>query len=330
MRRIIVCAFVALAVSVTANAAPDPKKPGPIDDSAQIADRLLDRTEIAQRMDKVPFREVLDYLQNKTGLTILIDTRALRANGEDAVAAIEGAQITLPVMKNVRVETVLHNVLDQIDLDFVIASDHVRITTHKMKDLITGQARRLPELYPAPAGDDQPEVERADTVRIAGNVTIAFREVPVGEAFKEIGARAGRTVVVSAPAAEKAKTAVTLTLSNVPFETAAAGLAEAAGLRAFRTGNIVVIVTAERAKSAEGAAESMPAVMLNGLGRGAISLEELESISRIFAGKGGDADTIRRELQKFRDDRVAGDAERQKLEEQVKKLTAELEKTKKK
>jgi type II secretory pathway component GspD/PulD (secretin) len=329
MRPTFVCAGLALVLAVSASAAPDPKKPGPIDDSAQIAEKLLDRMEIGQRMDKVPFREVLEYLQAKTGLTILADNRAIRAEGD--MGAIDDMQITLPAMKNVRVETVIHQVLDQMDLDYVIASDHVRITTHRMKDLITGQARRLPELYPVPPGEDQPEMERKDTVRTAGNVTVAFRDTPVSDAFKEIAARAGRTVVVSAPAADKAKSAVTLTLSNVPFETAAAGLAEAAGLRAFRTGSIVVIVTAERAKSVESAADNLPGVLLGGgPGRPAMSLEELESISRIFAGKGGDADVVRRELQKLRDERVTIDAERQKLEEQVKKLTAELEKARKK
>ena len=59
--------------------------------------------------------------------------------------------------------------------------------------------------------------------------------------------------MVSAPAAEKAKTTVTVTLANVPFETAAAALAEAAGLRAFRTGNVAVVVTPERARQLESA-----------------------------------------------------------------------------
>ena len=87
---------------------------------------------------------------------------------------------------------------------------------------------------------------------------------------------------------------------------------------------------------------------LNNEGDRATVLAALESVSRVtlfdestplellklirpeLYVKGGDSDVIRRELQKFRDDRVAGDAERQKLEEQVKKLMAELEKTKKK
>lgn len=311
MRPFFACALSALALTIAASAAPDPKKSGPIDDSAQIAEKLLDRIDIGQRMEKVPFREVLEYLQNKTGLTILTDIRAIRADGD--MGAIDDMQITIPTMKNVRIETVIHQVLDQMDLDFVIASDHVRITTHKMKDLITGQARRLPELYPVSAGEDQPEADRKDIVRSAGNVTVSFRDIPAADALKEIASRAGRTVVVSAPAADKAKTAVTLTLSNVPFETAAASLAEAAGLRAFRTANVVVIVTPERAKVAESAVTLVPGFGMGCMGQIGMAPDEMTVLARTLATKN-----------------VEADAQRAKLEEQVKKLTADLEALKKK
>ena len=50
-----------------------------------------------------------------------------------------------------------------------------------------------------------------------------------------------------------ANSLVSVSLSNVPFETAAATIAESAGLRAFRTGSVVVIVTSERAKKIDDA-----------------------------------------------------------------------------
>jgi hypothetical protein len=307
MRPSISCALLALAVAVPAAAAPDAKKSAPADDAAQIADKLLQRMDVGQRMEKVPFRDVLQFLHEKTGLTYLLDLKPLRDSGVEPV--IEDAAVTVPAMSSVRVETVLRHVLDQLDLDFTISPDHVRITTALVKDTMTGNAQSLPNLYPG-GEDNPPQVERKEVIRNTPFVTAAFREVTTADALKDVAARAGRTIVVSAPAAEKAKAQVTLTLANVPFETAAAALAEAAGLRAFRTGNVVVVVTAERAKQVEAAGQGA------GIGIGCPVPE-----SRLATPEQSD---------RLRQDLSRADDERKALEEKVRKLTEELEKSKKK
>ena len=309
MRPSISCALLALAIVFPANAAPDAKKPAPADDAAQIADKLLQRMDIGQRMDKVPFRDVLQFLHEKTGLTYLMDLRALRDRGEGVESVVDDAAVTVPAMSSVRVETVLRHVLDQLELDFTISPDHVRITTAAVKDTTTGNAQPLPNLYPG-GSDDAPQLDRKEVIRTTPFVTAAFRETAAAEALKDIASRAGRTIVVSAPAAEKAKTQVTLTVANVPFETAAAALAEAAGLRAFRTGNVVVVVTAERAKQVEAAGQGA------GIGIGCPVPE-----SRLATPEQSD---------RLRQDLSRADDERKALEEKVRKLTEELEKLKKK
>jgi len=304
MRWQFACALLSLSLAAPAVSAADPKKPTAADDAAQIADKLLDRIDVSQRLDKVPFRDVLSLLHEKTGLTYLIDLKSLRDSGAEQV--IEDAAVTLPAMKNVRGETVLRNVLDQLDLDFYITPDHVRITTSTVKDTLTGNARSLPDLYPG--GEEVPQVERKEVIRNTPFVTAAFKEIPVADALKDVAARAGRTVVVSGPAAEKAKGSVTLTLANVPFETAAAALAEAVGLRAFRTGNVVVIVSPDRARQVE----APPAGLVIGQPIPESRLATPES-----------SDRMRQELSRADDERKA-------LEERVKRLTEELEKPKKK
>jgi hypothetical protein len=166
---------------------------------------------------------------------------------------LENKAISLPALKRVRIETALRVVLDQFDADFYITPDHIKITTTSAKDLATGQAKRLPELHPNQVGGEEAaEFSRTDIVRSMPYVTASFRETAAADAFKDLASRAGRNVLISEGAAEKAKTAISVNLSNVAFETAAASIAEAAGLRALRNGNVVVIVTAERAKQAEG------------------------------------------------------------------------------
>lgn len=312
MRLSVATALLTLTLALPIFAAPEPKKTSPVDESAQIAEKLLERIDVEQQDN--PLRHMLDWLQAKSGLTMLIDTKAIgTARGPEAVATLNDSAIRLPTMINVRTETVLRAILDQIDADYVIAPDHIKITTHAVKDLITGSAKSLPELY-SNLGEESPQLERNEIVRTTPYVTMAFRDTPAADAFKEIAARAGRNVIISAPAAEKAKAAITVNLSNVAFETAAASLAEAAGLRAFRTGNVVVIVTPERAKQAFAGADMPPRIALGGLGGlggNVLTLDELTSIGKLFSAKPADADARRKEL-----------------EEKIRKLTEELERTK--
>jgi len=308
----VVIAAVALAAAPSV-AAPDAKKPAPADDSARIAEKLLDRVD-QERIDKTPLRDVLDNLQQRTELTILLDAKALVQEGvAESSEMLENTPVTLPAMKKVRVETVLKLLADQLGADFYIAPDHVKITSPTVKDLITGRARPLPDLYGGEVMDEQ--VDRKQIVRTSPYVTTTFKDTAVGEALRDVAARAGRNVVLSAAAADKAQTKVTVGLSNVAFETAAASLAEAAGLRAFRTGNVVVIVTPERARQLESTGDSGPRVALGGYpgGGGIMSLGELETIGRLFANKPVEAEARRREL-----------------EEKVRKLTEELDRLKKK
>ena len=209
-------------------------------------------------------------------------------------------------MKRVRIETVLREVLDQIDADFYIEADHVRVTTaigegpgHRAR---TGRCRTCrPDAAEELAGGSEVEV-------------IAHHAVTVTAAFKDVAAGRGTARRVSpadragdrrvGPDGEKAKAPVTVALSNVPFETAVAVLAEAAGLRAFRTGNVAVIVTPERARQVEApSAERRP-----GPGEP--------------AGDAGAVGPARQDLTRA--------DERKALEEKVRKLTEELEKLKKK
>ena len=283
------------------------------DQSVAIADKLLEPFEIAQRITKMPLKDVLELIEKKAGVTVLIDHKALFAaqGGQaalprprnDIVLAVnraaddvlfdpevmENKAITLPSMKKVRLETVLRMVADQINADYYIAPDHVQLTTSSVKDLVTGAAKPLPSLTRSDSGAEDSQIERSVIVRQIPYVTASFIALPATEAFKQIAARAGRTVVVSAPAAAKAENPVTISLSNVAFETAAAGIAEAAGLRAFRNGNVVVIVTPERAKEIENP-ETPLRVGVGGLagiggGSGMMTLDDLETIARVFNGK---------------------------------------------
>lgn len=242
--------LVLVGLAAPAPAAPDRARP-PDDDAAAIADKLQERTDL-DRFEQVSVRTMVEILQEKLGYTILLDHKPiLAALGEDGAnrQVLEERQITVPTLKRVKLETVLRQVLDQIEADYYIEADHIRVTTADRKALVTGPTRALPDLRPGQPGDD--EVEQGLRLRHAPTVTAHFKDMPLAEALKVVSLRTGRAVAIDPAAAEKAKAVVAVALANAPFETAVGTLAEDAGLRAFRNGNAAVIVTPERAKQIE-------------------------------------------------------------------------------
>src|SRR5262249_6171235 len=80
--------LLGVVFAVPAIAAPETKS-NPIDDSAKIAERLLERISLDVQLEKTSVRDALKYLQDRTDLTILIDKRALRDRGDDLAQNID-------------------------------------------------------------------------------------------------------------------------------------------------------------------------------------------------------------------------------------------------
>lgn len=310
MRPLLAAGFLTLLLTNPIPAAPDKTRPAPADGAAEIADKLLERTDF-DRFEQVTVRTILDVLQEKLGYTILVDHKAiLAAQGQDGSnpQVLEGQQLTLPAMKKVRIETALRQVLDQIGADFYIEADHIRVTTGANKDLIVGPRRTLPPLRPVDENSDEPQPELGIQIRHTPTVTANFQDVPLAEAVRTVSLRTGRAIAINPDAGDKAKSLVSVALANAPFDTAVATLAEAAGLRAFRVGNAAVLVGPERARQIEQAARLS-------------SGPDVGGESRLATPDG---------LDRLRQDRARLEAERQALEEKVQALTAELERLKKK
>ena len=300
MRATLLHGLLALCVSLPVTVAPDLKKPAAPDDAADIADKLLERMDF-ERLDKVPLRTALNMIQEKIGYTILVDHKHILAvRGDDGTdrQVLEDQPISVPGMKRVRIETVLRQVLDQIDADFYIAADHVKVTSSNVKKLVMGTSKILHDLDPTYDPPEDFQLESRIIVRHSPAVTLAFRDLPLTEALKQLSARSGQTAIISADAMEKARANLTISLANVPFEVAVSNLAEAAGLRAFRNGASVAIVTPERAlqreKSLGGSHVGGCCSFSSGYG---VKLEELETIARLFGGKMGDPDGRIKELE---------------------------------
>ena len=110
--RIAAC-FLALAFAVPVIAAPEPAKSGSLDDSAKIAEKLLERISVDEPLDKIAFRDALKFLQDRTDLVFLIDKKDPPRNRRRNGPVDRHAAVSLPAMKNVRVETILRLLNDR-------------------------------------------------------------------------------------------------------------------------------------------------------------------------------------------------------------------------
>jgi len=317
-----------LLLNGMAAAAPPPNLKALPNEAAVIAEALTERFDVEQRLEAVKLKDVLQMIQDRVGVTLILDVKALNGGGENMVAAgvltdLEGREITLPAMKKVRVETVLKAVCDQINAVHVIDADHIRITSPQVKDLLIGEPANIPTIT-GPTTAEEVSVPREDRVRLTPTLTVIFEQTTVAEAAKVLADRGGRNLILSSGAQEKASSKVSFSLTNVTFETAAVTLAEAAGLRVVKQGNVAVLVTPERFKEIH-----VPTTVPWGLGQTCMGVAapntltdaELETLGKANAGKSSDADAIKRENDKLKENLKA-------LSDKFVQLKVELEKKK--
>ena len=209
---------------------------------------------------ELPLQEMLEIFESKYDLNIIVDPKwnrgAANANavlegGPIALRAREGAdgqKVSLRKLKNVRLETALNLVLEQVDAGFLVKADHIRIVSVARWSAETQQFRAIREVYgnnDAPVTDDQ----LARTIPV---VNATFDNVPLSEVLKDLEARTGVSLSCTAPALDTSKLRISLTVVNMPIDYAMNLVArkssngETGDIRAARSGNAIVVDTAER------------------------------------------------------------------------------------
>lgn len=329
--------LLALVCALPAIAAPDSRKPSAVDDAADIAEKLTERIDL-DRIDHVSARVALEVLQEKIGFSIIVDYKGFGCGDDpEERKAVDERRVSVPAMKRIRIETILRLILDQMNADYLITPDHIFVTTSGIKESVCGPIRILRDLVEPRDNPPDSQTDRFFQVRHTPYVTMRFRDVPLAEALSAVATRTGRTITLSADAADKARTPISLSLTNAPLESAVGTLAEAAGLRAYRHGNAIVVVSAARAKTIESAPEVQGYGGCCSLGSGrTMTLEELESIARLFSGA-RPIDATTSKVATLSKDVESKSAEIQRLQTsnyelalKIQKLTEEMEKLLKK
>jgi hypothetical protein len=158
--------------------------------------------------------------------------------------------IKLPKLLNVRVDTVLRLVCEQVGAVTLIQPDHIKISDATWALYETGV---LALADPTNPNDDNPpllsrvDLQKSKPLIKRALVTGVYKNVPLSEIIDDIAESTGATVVVSPMIGEKAKKALTVRFSNTPVDAAVRTLCEMTELGAIEDANVLLVTTADRA-----------------------------------------------------------------------------------
>ncbi len=159
--------------------------------------------------------EVIRLIHDQTDLNFVLDHLTLQQMGINA----DEAQVTTKLKTKVR--SGLRRILSQYNLSYVIIGDMVLITSEE-----TATQRQLRQ-----------------------RVSVKFENLQLNAALRLLARETATNLVIDARVSKKALNPVTVTLDEVPLETAVKLLANLAGLKPVRVGNVLYVTT--KANAAE-------------------------------------------------------------------------------
>ena len=185
---------------------------------------------------KMTLGQALKSLTDKYGIPFDVQEPAFRAAGygDKSVLAELVATVPIPPMKGVRAETVVRKILSRImtppgkEAAYLVGRDVVEVTT---ADFVMAQVW----------GQGPP-------VALFPLVHPDFEKRPLVGALKELAEAGEHNILLDeARAKEKAETAVTMQMFNVPLDTAVRLLADLAGLEPVSLDNVILVTSKENA-----------------------------------------------------------------------------------
>jgi hypothetical protein len=182
---------------------------------------------------KLRLSDVLDDLQQKMNVAFYVNEKAFRdenGGGVPDVMTTPIAEKPYPTLRDVTWTTVLRQLLARVPATsgatYIIRRDVIEITTNQY-------AKREAEEENAPL------------------VHVQIDAVALEEALRDLAETANGNILIDPRAAEKAKTNVTASLSNVALDTAVELLADMADLKAVRRDNVLYVTTKENGQALE-------------------------------------------------------------------------------
>jgi RNA polymerase sigma factor (sigma-70 family) len=175
-----------------------------------------------------PLKEVLAFIAERYGITILIDARAFvteASSQEDPPQDIGSFPITIPKLVDVKLSTILRTVLVQVDGDYYTKDDVLMVVPRKQIE--SGRLFRQP-------------------------VDAVYKKRQLVLALEELQNMTGVSIVLDVRLQDIAKPMeITADFRNVPLETAVRVLADMADLKSVVMDNLIYVTSKENAKVLE-------------------------------------------------------------------------------
>jgi len=306
--------FAALGLALcAAPAAAQEKEPT----KAKLTDKLARKVTL----DKFEgtFKEAVELFATKFDLPLIIDPSVHPDAGAAQCDAADDLRVKLPRLVNVRVDTALRLLCEQVNAMYLVRPDHIRLVGAAAGLYESGVLRQ-----PDPGSpDEEPtmlsplEMQKAKPLIKRALVTAAYKGTPLSEVLDDIAESTGATVVLSPEVGPKAAAGVTARFANTPVDAAVRTLCEVADLGVIEDANVLVVTTREKASArAKAEDEKRKARQAGGLG-GLVGWPGFVGLGGL-GGLAGPAD-VAAELAKIREQN-----------EQLKKQVEELQKALKK
>lgn len=206
--------------------------------------KLFRRVDFAGYEDpRMTLTEVLDDLTKKYGIPFLLNEKGFKYENVQDIGKTPITEANpIPAMKNVRIDTVLRQILNRIAVPsgatFLLRRDAVEITTGTF--------------FQGEVWENLQDGSRLPVVQVLAD------KQPFDELVKTLAEQAHFNILLDGRAGEKVKTAISAELYNVPLDTALRLLASMVDLRPVRMDNVLYVTSAETAAAMEKAKPKNP------------------------------------------------------------------------
>ncbi len=230
---------VAIALALVLTAAPAAPVPPPREDkSVQTpADRVrkaLDQNIASLEIDNQQLPLALEQLREETKVPFVLDrTTIAQVMGLD----VDNGAPVRAKLQNIKARAALRNILNQYSLSYAVIGESVVITSEEM-----AVYRQLKQ-----------------------RVSVDLDKVPMDKALRGLARETATNLVVDNHAQKESQNPVTLQLDDVPLETAVRLIAEGAGLKPVRMGNVLLVTTKAHATELRSEPELAPAPRMPGI-----------------------------------------------------------------
>lgn len=202
------CALAAVAFAAS-NPRPESEAKDKTESAADKIRKALDQTLDLEIADQ-PLNLAVNQLREQTKLNFVLDRVTLANMGVDPDQSPVNVKLT-----GVKVRSALRTLLAQYNLSYAVVGDSVIITTEEV----------------------------AMFRQIRQRVNLDLDRVQLGTALKQLAKETGTNLVVDSRVLKESQTAVTLQLEDVPLDTAVRLMAEMAGLKPVRVGNVLFVTS---------------------------------------------------------------------------------------